>query len=172
MKELPSDSWCSVCELQAPCCIVAAIPLPRVAILNRQLLSRWHDWISIYEHHLHQLSFSHWSIMEKDTLPSYTPVDEIAISRRQRQHRRRVIRLAIIICFVYFVYSTWSQKHMRCERQNDLLLSAERLHADYATCAKLRSVPQESTAQRERNARYIDGHASVLIRNEIGRAHV
>jgi hypothetical protein len=45
-------------------------------------------------------------------------------------------------------------------------LSAKRLQEDLATCEKLRKEPQNPIgAGRERNARYIDGHAPTLIKN-------
>jgi imidazolonepropionase-like amidohydrolase len=103
--------------------------------------------------------------MDKETLPRYSPIDEFAASRRRRQHRRKLFRLIIGTLVAYFIYNQWTTRSENHDRPNISIISSEKLQADYATCAKLRSVPQDPSTQRQRNGRYVEGHGAILIRN-------
>ena len=106
--------------------------------------------------------------MEKDGLPRYSPIDE---HRPRNRHRRRrgppkIVKLAILACLGYIVYTHWNQQtsNVRLTSPHGIL-SVDKLREDHAICSKLRSVPQDPSGHRERNARYVDGHKPVLIRN-------
>lgn len=113
--------------------------------------------------------------MEKETLPRYSAVDEvakprrskIAKSRRHKTQRQKVLRLLVLVGISYLLYIYW-----RLESRDELvstrtrhLLSTDRLLVDYDTCSKLRNVPHDPSSRRERSARYVDGHKAVLVRN-------
>jgi len=99
--------------------------------------------------------------MDKHDLPRYTPVDEHAISRHKRRHRRRLVKSFVLLLAAYALYSHFTVRdHSKVQ-----LLSVDKLRADHAVCSKLRSVPETSNTKRERSARYIPGHGPVLIRN-------
>lgn len=98
--------------------------------------------------------------MEKDGLPPYHAIDDLPVRRRRRQHRRRAVKVAVLLAVIYLVYSRLASPSSEAST-----LSLDRLQEDHATCSKLRSVPQDPSGPRERNARYIDGHKPVLIRN-------
>ncbi|KAK1818936.1 hypothetical protein LTR12_006624 [Friedmanniomyces endolithicus] len=103
---------------------------------------------------------------DKEVLPRYTPVDEYVVVRHRRRNRRRFVKLLVLSLLGYVVYHHWSSGDDRAiERQHTSTLSVERLQADYAHCSKLRSVAQDPSGPRERNARYLDGQKAVLIRN-------
>ena len=104
--------------------------------------------------------------MQKDDLPRYSPVDEYATHRLRRRRRRGIVRLLVLACLGCIVYTHWTQweEPHSIGRKNGLL-SIQKLQSDYATCARLRSVPQDASGARERNARYVEGHSPVLIRN-------
>ncbi|KAK0285245.1 hypothetical protein LTR35_005447 [Friedmanniomyces endolithicus] len=103
---------------------------------------------------------------DKEGLPRYTPVDEHVVVRHRRRNRRRFVKLLVLSLLGYVFYHHWSSGDDRAiERQHTSTLSVERLQADYAHCSKLRSVAQDPSGPRERNARYLDGQKAVLIRN-------
>ncbi|KAK1083580.1 hypothetical protein LTR48_006160 [Friedmanniomyces endolithicus] len=103
---------------------------------------------------------------DKEGLPRYTPVDEHVVVRHRRRNRRRFVKLLVLSLLGYVVYHHWSSGDDRAiERQHTSTLSVERLQADYAHCSKLRSVAQDPSGPRERNARYLDGQKAVFIRN-------
>lgn len=106
--------------------------------------------------------------MEKDGLPRYSDVvDEHAFHYRRRRYRRRFLRLAIFAFAIYTVYAYTTNNGQKDNRhyQDNIALSIDKLQADYAVCSKLRSTPQDPSGPRERNARYVDGHKPILIRN-------
>ena len=108
--------------------------------------------------------------MEKDGLPKYTPIDEGAGHHVRRSRRRRrhfvIARLVAVTLLGYLAYSAFTSEANSARKQHGGgLLSTEKLRADYATCSKLRSKPQDPSGPREVSARYIDGHAAVLIKN-------
>lgn len=103
--------------------------------------------------------------MEKDGLPRYSQFDEHPKHHwRRRRGPPRIVKLAILACLGYFVYTNWQQSHGRQIPERSFL-SLEKLHEDHSFCSKLRSVPQQLNVTRERNARYVQGHKPVLIRN-------
>lgn len=101
--------------------------------------------------------------MDKEGLPRYSPVDEFAAQRHRRRHRRRAVKLLVLAFLGYVVFHHWTRRNT--DHGEHTLLSVERLHEDYTTCSRLRSVPTDPSGPRERNARYIDGQKPVLIRN-------
>lgn len=105
--------------------------------------------------------------MEKDELPKYSPVDQFPVHRRRRRHGPpKLVKLAIIICLGYFVYTHWNRPTADDQSQSQKgQLSIEKLRQDHALCSKLRSVPQDPSGQRARNGRYVEGQRPVLIRN-------
>lgn len=103
--------------------------------------------------------------MDKDGLPRYSTADEYAALRHHRRYRRRFIRLFILVLLGYTAFRYCSNIVPGMQRTRNDLLSVERLEADYATCSKLRSVPQDPSGPRERNARFVEGGKPVLIQN-------
>lgn len=103
--------------------------------------------------------------MEKDELPKYTAVDEIAVSRHGRRRRRQIVKLILLGCLAYLVYNNLAQSGASNVAQRSSTLSSVKLQQDYATCSKLRAVPEDPSGERQRNARWVDGHGPVLIHN-------
>ncbi|KAK5173901.1 uncharacterized protein LTR77_002582 [Saxophila tyrrhenica] len=102
--------------------------------------------------------------MEKDDLPQYTPIDEHAVSRDTRRRRLRLVRLVAVALIAYTLYlCSINSSHL--ERRKTQILSTDKLRTDHAICTKLRAAPESAKGRRERNARYVDGHGPVLIRN-------
>ncbi|KAL2186564.1 hypothetical protein L209DRAFT_731424 [Thermothelomyces heterothallicus CBS 203.75] len=91
--------------------------------------------------------------------------------RRQKPRRSSALRFLALGCLCFIAFAQWKQLSHRPlpSRNPDLTLhglSVKRLQDDLATCAKLRKTPQDPIGLgRERNARYIDGHAPTLIKN-------
>ncbi|SPQ24387.1 f98a5788-8087-46fd-b1ad-7e834f1d7abe [Thermothielavioides terrestris] len=112
---------------------------------------------------------------EKTTniLPSYQPPADAPQWRRQRPRRSRALRLLALGCLCFIAFAQWKQLSRPAASvlppSPELTihgLSVKRLQEDLATCAKLRAKPQDPIgAGRERNARYLDGHPPVLIKN-------
>lgn len=98
-----------------------------------------------------------------DELPKYSVVDQYANHRRtRRRNRTKIIAGVTALACLYF----WTWTTPQTFRPSTVsLLSQERLNVDYATCAQLRKIPKDPSGPRERNARYVDGHKAVLIRN-------
>jgi hypothetical protein len=101
--------------------------------------------------------------MEKEDLPKYSVTDEHQYQplRRRRQIKRRIAGAALV-CLGYLLFSQWQSQYRSAATS---LLSIEKLEADHARCAQLRSVPRDPSGPRERNARFVDGHNPILIRN-------
>lgn len=97
-----------------------------------------------------------------DELPVYTPRDQYASQHFRRRVRRRALRFIVLACVAYIAYVQWFSTNSTKRQQ---FLSAERLRQDYATCAKLRSTPVDSSGHRNVSARYVAGGKPVLIRN-------
>ena len=104
--------------------------------------------------------------MDKDELPKYSPIDDYPVHRhRRRREPPRIVKLAILACLGYVVYSHWNRPTFNHRwNQQGGFLSIEKLQEDHAVCSKLRSVPQDPSDHRERNARWID-QKPILIRN-------
>ncbi|KAL2163222.1 hypothetical protein VTH06DRAFT_5278 [Thermothelomyces fergusii] len=91
--------------------------------------------------------------------------------RRRRPRRSNTLRYLAMGCLCFIAFAQWKQLSRRPlpPRDPDLTLhglSVKRLQDDLATCAKLRRIPQDPVGLgRDRNARYIDGHAPTLIKN-------
>ena len=117
----------------------------------------------ISNNHMYELG----NTMEKDGLPRYTPVDENGAHcpRRRRHIRRSIFRLAILTCLTYTLYIHWTWERIYGRPDVKETLTTDKLRTDYETCGRLRTVPKISKSARERNARYVDGHSAVLIRN-------
>lgn len=101
--------------------------------------------------------------MEKDGLPRYSVFDEHAAYRWQGRNRRCVLKFALLAGLVY-VFSICHTNGF-LQRQKPIVLSIDRLQANYATCSKLRSKPKDPSGPRERSRRYVDGYEAYLIRN-------
>ncbi|KAL2021908.1 hypothetical protein VTK56DRAFT_6503 [Thermocarpiscus australiensis] len=115
---------------------------------------------------------------EKRGLPPYQVVAEPPRYPRWRLHkprRSRSWRFLALACLCFIAFAQWKQlSHSRSSfsvrpQNPDLTvhgLSLKRLHGDLATCTTLRKKPQDPIGPgRERNARYIDGHAPTLIKD-------
>ncbi|KAK3896754.1 hypothetical protein C8A05DRAFT_39699 [Staphylotrichum tortipilum] len=112
---------------------------------------------------------------EKDGLPRPVPVAGPPGPhwRRQTRRRARTFRLLALGCLCFIAFAQWKQLTQPATPESPPTsgltahgLSLTRLEANLATCAQLRKKPQDPIGfGRERNARYIDGHAPTLIRN-------
>ncbi|KAH6847765.1 hypothetical protein B0I37DRAFT_431575 [Chaetomium sp. MPI-CAGE-AT-0009] len=116
---------------------------------------------------------------EKSALPSHRAGTETARWQRQKPRRSRAIRFLAVGCLCFIAVAQWKQVFFSnpSERAADSVvspnpdvtvhgLSLKRLQENLATCEKLRKKPQDPIgAGRERNARYVDGHAPTLIKN-------
>ncbi|GAB7358216.1 hypothetical protein MBLNU230_g0368t1 [Neophaeotheca triangularis] len=101
--------------------------------------------------------------MDKDELPRYDEL--VAPRRRKHRHRkRRIVKLLVIFCLIYLVFTTLYNARGSKQHSN-ALLSQRKLRENHETCSKLRSKPKDPSGSRERNARYIEGNEPVLIRN-------
>ncbi|KAL6702755.1 hypothetical protein ACN47E_000989 [Coniothyrium glycines] len=104
--------------------------------------------------------------MEKvEGLPTYADATTtpLAPSWRRRQRRRRAFRVLALACVTYFIYSAYSITRNTAKPSSTL--SIERLHADYATCASLRSKPTDPSGVRKENKRWVETTKPFLIRN-------
>ena len=95
--------------------------------------------------------------MDKEGLPSY----EYATHRWRRRGPPKLVKVFVLLCLGYALYMHWYRQPPKSQQS----LSVEKLHSDYATCSKLRSVPKDPSGARERNGRYVNGYKPVLIRN-------
>ncbi|KAL2129336.1 hypothetical protein VTI74DRAFT_7928 [Chaetomium olivicolor] len=113
---------------------------------------------------------------EKDVLPSYEAVARGSRWRRRRPRRSRVLGLMAVSCLGFIAFAQWKQLSPPSSATGPVLpsdsdvtihgLSVKRLQDDLATCRILSKKPQDPIGEgRERNARYIDGHAPTLIKN-------
>lgn len=111
---------------------------------------------------------------EKAGLPSYESLEVAPRWRRQNVRRRRALRLLALGCVCFIAFAQWKQLAQQSRSvvpssNPDITvhgLSVQRLQEDLATCARLRTKAQDPIgAGRERNARYLDGHAPTLIKN-------
>ncbi|KAI8948745.1 amidohydrolase [Xylaria longipes] len=103
---------------------------------------------------------------EKNELPPYSAVANTEWPRRHRAIRRsRGLRVLALACLAFIVYAQWRQIHTE-PKSSSTLLSIQKLQDDLEVCSKLRSKPNDPIgAGRHRNARYIDGHRPILIKN-------
>ena len=100
-----------------------------------------------------------------DDLPRYTPFDQhVGAPRRRRSRRRLLTRLTVCALIAYAVYSQWRYSTGGTPESSPPL-DWERLETEYATCAKLRHVPQDPSGHRHSNARHVADQKPVLIRN-------
>jgi len=110
---------------------------------------------------------------EKSGLPSYQAVAEPPRWRRHKPRRARTLRFLALGCLCFIAFAQWKQLSQPAASVSpsnpDLTihgLSVNKLQAGLATCEKLRKKPQDPIGDgRDRNARYIDGHAPTLIKN-------
>ncbi|KAK5108734.1 hypothetical protein LTR62_007881 [Meristemomyces frigidus] len=109
---------------------------------------------------------------EKDALPPYSSIDRHASVRQHRRHRKRALKIIVLLFFGYTVYQhVWPQGHREIPapgyRQSidGGFLSTARLQSDYEQCSRLRTVPQDPAGPRDYNARYVPGQKATLIRN-------
>ncbi|KAK3321904.1 hypothetical protein B0H66DRAFT_531267 [Apodospora peruviana] len=103
--------------------------------------------------------------------PSYSVVPEVSRWRRGKLRRSKTLRFLAIGCLAFIAYAQFRQlsSSSAASTNPDITahgLSVKRLHEDLATCSKLRQKPQDPIGPgRDKNARYIDGHAPTLIKN-------
>ncbi|KAH6615991.1 hypothetical protein B0J18DRAFT_493799 [Chaetomium sp. MPI-SDFR-AT-0129] len=106
---------------------------------------------------------------DKSGLPPYQAHAEPPRWRRHKPRRARAFRFLALGCLCFIAFAQWKQLSQRRPVNAELTvhgLSVKRLQEDLAVCAKINRVPDDPIgAGRERNARYIDGHAPTLIKN-------
>ncbi|KAK0624996.1 hypothetical protein B0T17DRAFT_617144 [Bombardia bombarda] len=116
---------------------------------------------------------------EKGSLPPYSAVADVQRPpwrRGRMQHRMRrwrALRFLAIACLAFIAFAQWKQLSASSPptppSDADITvhgLSTKRLQEDLATCSKLRQKPQDPAGLgRDKNARYLDGHAPTLIKN-------
>jgi hypothetical protein len=100
------------------------------------------------------------STMEKDGLPRYSAIDNLAAKSQLRIRKSRAVKVIALGCLVFLAYAQWTQ----ITSKRPMLLSVERLKADLATCSILHHTPKDPSGPRDRNARYFRGKPT-LIRN-------
>ncbi|KAK0611674.1 hypothetical protein B0T14DRAFT_440877 [Immersiella caudata] len=105
----------------------------------------------------------------KDVPPAYSSFAQRPSWRRGRARKSRVLRAVGITCLAFIAFAQWRQLSAPVPPSADITvhgLSVKRLQKDLATCSKLRKKPEDPIGPgRDRNARYIDGHAPTLIKN-------
>ncbi|KAK3346976.1 hypothetical protein B0T25DRAFT_485140 [Lasiosphaeria hispida] len=107
----------------------------------------------------------------KDGLPAYTAVAGQPAWRQGRVRRSRVLRFAVLACLAFIAFAQWKQISAPTSTPSTAQttahgLSVKKLEDNLAICAKLRSKPKNPIGLgRDRNARYLDGHAPTLIKN-------
>jgi len=83
--------------------------------------------------------------------------------------RTRALRFIAITCLAFIAFAQWKQisaPHPSNAETTIHGLSIERLQDDLSVCSKLRKKAEDPIGLgRERNARYLDGHAPTLIKN-------
>ncbi|KAK4131299.1 hypothetical protein BT67DRAFT_458164 [Trichocladium antarcticum] len=107
---------------------------------------------------------------EKCSLPLHQPAADAA-RWRQKPRKSRALRFLALGCLGFIAFAQWKQLSLsRAPAPNHDAtvhgLSAQRLQDNLATCNALQKKPRDPIgAGRERNARFIDGHAPTLITN-------
>jgi hypothetical protein len=101
---------------------------------------------------------------------------------RQRPRRSKALRFLALGCLGFIAFAQWKQLSRQDADLDEILsssrehhhgltrhgLSIKQLREDLATCEALRRKPRDPEGPgRERNARYLDGHAPTLIKNAI-----
>ncbi|KAM7218889.1 hypothetical protein V8F06_005769 [Rhypophila decipiens] len=106
----------------------------------------------------------------------FAAAPEIPAWRRRKIRRSKALRWLGLGCLAFIAYAQWRQlttidlpKLLQATPRTDLTaygLSRKRLSEDLETCKNLSHKPQDPIGEgREKNARYIDGHAPTLIKN-------
>ncbi|KAK4452245.1 hypothetical protein QBC34DRAFT_42252 [Podospora aff. communis PSN243] len=106
----------------------------------------------------------------KDVPPAYSPFAQGSSWRRGRVRKSRAFRVVGITFLAFIAFAQWRQlSSAPAPPSADITvngLSLKRLQEDLVTCNKLRKKPEDPIGPgRDRNARYIDGHAPTLIKN-------
>ena len=111
----------------------------------------------------------------KDGLPAYSPAAAVAGPPPWRRgygrvRRSRVLRFAVLACLAFIAFAQWKQiSPATAPTDADITvhgLSIQRLQEDLKTCSRLRKKPEDPIGPgRDRNVRYVDGHAPTLIKN-------
>ena len=100
--------------------------------------------------------------MKPETLPKYSDVVQPWNPPRRRRKRYFFGLLSLLLIFQLALNIHGDIKEVR---QPSTFLSTARLQEDYATCSLLRRVPKDPSGIRDRNARFVNGTKSLLIRN-------
>ncbi|MCJ1438400.1 hypothetical protein MMC27_007788 [Xylographa pallens] len=100
--------------------------------------------------------------MKPDKLPEYS---EFVSSWTQtpRKRKRHVLSLMVLLSLLYLIFNVYDLRNSTSQSSD--ILSLKRLREDYATCSLLRRVPKDPSGMRMRNARFVNGTKSLLIRN-------
>lgn len=101
--------------------------------------------------------------MEKRGLDGPPPYSNATRPWLPRRQKRRTLRLVALVCLTYVAFSTY--RIAKNTARNSSVLSIERLQADYATCASLRTVPTDPNSSRDYNKRWVNSTKPFLIRN-------
>jgi hypothetical protein len=107
---------------------------------------------------------------EKSGLPTHQAAVDVP-RWRQKPRKSRALRFLALGCLGFIAFAQWKQlsQSSALPPNHDTTvhgLSVQRLHDNLATCKQLQKKPQDPIGVgRERNARYIDGHAPTLITN-------
>ncbi|OTA55877.1 amidohydrolase [Hypoxylon sp. EC38] len=102
----------------------------------------------------------------KGELPPYSAVATPDWRRRWSVRRSRSVKFIVLACLGFIVYAQWRQIEPHPMHRSASKLSIEKLNEDLRVCSKLRSKPQDPIGLgRARNARYVDGHKPILIKN-------
>ncbi|KAM7198900.1 hypothetical protein V8F20_005967 [Naviculisporaceae sp. PSN 640] len=114
---------------------------------------------------------------DKTGLPPYSAVSDPPTWRRRNYRRSKTLRWLGFSCLAFIAYAQWRQlgtnnplhnpdSPPKTDELNIHGLSHRKLSEDIETCKKLWHKPQDPIGEgREKNARYIDGHAPTLIKN-------
>ncbi|GAB1317980.1 Carbohydrate esterase family 9 protein [Madurella fahalii] len=108
---------------------------------------------------------------DKSGPPPYRAVADAPRWVRQRLRRSRTLHFLALGCLCFIAFAQWKQlpQHFVLPPNADITvhgLSVRRLRDDLATCSRLQKKPQDPIGPgRDRNARYVDGHAPTLIQN-------
>jgi imidazolonepropionase-like amidohydrolase len=97
-----------------------------------------------------------------DELPSY---DHVVRNWSNRRRSRQLIRATLTAGLLFFGYYVYQIASNTASTPTDTKLSISKLQSQYASCASLRSVPNDPSGPREFSKRWTEGVKPVLIRN-------
>ncbi|MCJ1323232.1 hypothetical protein MMC15_008586 [Xylographa vitiligo] len=100
--------------------------------------------------------------MKSDRLPEYSEIVSpwTQVPRNRRRRALRLVAFFLLLCFIFGWNDLW-----KSTPPFPVTLSTNRLQEDYATCSLLRRIPRDPSGIRIRNARFVNGTKSLLVRN-------